>query len=76
MNTVTVILKNGFKISDKVSDDEAEGLFYAWQEYLKTGKTCDGILQMNGLRICGVFDPKEVAGIVTEDPPLDIDGND
>ena len=74
MNIVTVILKNGIKISDKVSDDEAEGIFFAWGEYLKTGKAPQGQVQLNGLR-CGVFDPREIAciGTVEEEPSVGID---
>ena len=66
MNTATIILKNGTKISDKISDEESEGLFFAWQEYLKNGKAPDGAIHLNGLKTCAVVDPRDISAIVTE----------
>ena len=63
---VTVVLKNGTRISDKVSEEESDGLFAEWDTFLKSGKPPAGGIQLNGIKLCAVFVPEEIACVCSE----------
>ena len=68
-NTAIVLLKNGTKISDNLSEDEEAGLVDAWREYLsKPANLGPKLIQLKGLSVCAIFDPKEVAAVCVERP--------
>ncbi len=66
MNT-TVILKNGVQVTDEVSQNELEGMHFAFKEFIKSSYGFSLFLEMNGRTKYAVFAMADVSAISSSD---------